>query len=176
MTRRDSVTGLLLYAGQGPLWLLGGLGAVLLVLAGCSSTSQQRAQAEDDSEVRRREIPTVGDRTSVGNAEMVPLGGVGIVTGLEGTGGDCAHDSYRSMLADTLRKQGVQNVNQVLTSPDNALVIIDALHAARRRKGRPDRRGGQAPARQQGHEPSRRRAAQVQAVQLRLRPQPPSGL
>jgi hypothetical protein len=109
------------------LWLLGGLGAVLLVLAGCSHSSQSRAQAEDDSEAHRYDVPTVGDRTTVGNATPVPLGGVGLVTGLEGSGGDCTHDDYRAMLADTLRKQGVRNVNEILNSPNNALVIIDAL-------------------------------------------------
>jgi flagellar basal body P-ring protein FlgI len=126
MTRRDTVTGLPPHAGHCPLWLLGGMGAILLVLAGCSHTAQQRGQAADESELYHAEIPTIGDRTTVGNAEPIPLGAVGLVTGLEGTGGDCAHDSYRSMLADNLRKEGVRNVQQLLNSPSTALVIVEA--------------------------------------------------
>ncbi len=127
MTRHESVAGLPAHAGHCPLWLLGAFGAVLLVLAGCSTTVQQRAQAEDETEVRRYDVPTVGDRTTVGNAEPVPLGGVGLVTGLEGTGGDCVHDSYRSMLADALRKEGVHNVNELLSSSSAALVIVEGF-------------------------------------------------
>jgi flagellar basal body P-ring protein FlgI len=125
MTRHDSVTGLPPGAGHCSLWLLGGLGAILLVLAGCSHSAQQRGQAADDSDAYRAEVPTIGDRTSVGNAEPIPLGGVGLVTGLEGTGGDCAHDSYRAMLAEDLRKQGFHNVNELLNSPSTALVIVE---------------------------------------------------
>jgi hypothetical protein len=127
MTRHDSVAGLPAHAGHCSLWLLGAFGAVLLVLAGCSTTAQQRAQAEDESEVHHYEMLTVGDRTTVGNAEAIPLGGVGLVTGLEGTGGDCPHDSYRSLLADTLRKQGIRKINELLNSPSSALVIVEGF-------------------------------------------------
>ena len=67
MTRHDSVTGLRACAGQYPLWILGGLGALLLVLAGCGQTSQHRAKAADEGrELSRYDIPTIGDRTTVG--------------------------------------------------------------------------------------------------------------
>jgi hypothetical protein len=126
MTRDDSIASLSWGASSTPRWLLGGLGAILLVLAGCSHTGQQRGQAADESDSARYEVPTVGERTTVGNAEPIPLGGVGLVTGLEGTGGDCTHDAYRSMLADHLRKQGVRNVSELLNSPTTALVIVEA--------------------------------------------------
>jgi hypothetical protein len=137
MTRPVSVSGLHEHPGHRPLWLLGGLGAVLLVLAGCSSSSQTRAQVEEESEVQRYGVATIGDRTTVGNALPIPLGGVGLVTGLEGTGGDCTHDSYRALLADKLRKQRVPDVNKVLVSSSNALVIIDALLPPGANKGDP---------------------------------------
>src|SRR5262249_4713804 len=113
--------------GQLPLWVWGCLGALLLVLAGCSPTSQSRAKSADEKELGRYDIATIGDRTSVGNAEPLNLGGVGLVEGLEGTGGDCPHDSYRSMLVEQLRKEGVTEISKLLSSPDCALVIIDAL-------------------------------------------------
>lgn len=127
MTRRASVTGLLACAGRCPLWLLGGLGAVLLVLAGCTTTKDLlRAQAEDDSEAHRYDMLTIGDYTQVGNAEPVQLGGVGLVEGLEGTGGDCNHDAYRAMLLDQLNKDRVPHASALLKSPECALVILEA--------------------------------------------------
>jgi hypothetical protein len=125
MTRCASVARPRPSPGPWPLWLLGGLGAVLLVLAGCATTGLQRGQVAEDGDARH-DVPTIGDRTSVGNAQPIPLGGVGLVTRLEGTGGDCAHDGYRGMLAEKLRKQGVTKVEEVLTSPENALVIVEA--------------------------------------------------
>jgi hypothetical protein len=136
MTRPDSVRGLCVGAGHCPLWLAA-LGAVLLVLAGCSHSSQSRAQVEDENDAQRYGVPTVGDRTTVGNAVPVPLGGVGLVTGLAGQGGDCPHDGYRTMLYDNLRKGGVRDVNKVLSSPDNAMVIVDALLPPGGNKGDP---------------------------------------
>ncbi|MFO0929309.1 MAG: flagellar basal body P-ring protein FlgI [Gemmataceae bacterium] len=126
MTRHADVRGLPVCAGHFPLWLLGGLGALALVLAGCGHTSQHRGKAEDEAELNRYDITTLGDKTTVGNADPIPLGGVGLVEGLEGTGGDCNHDSYRTMLADNLRKAREENVNELLRSPNHALVIVEA--------------------------------------------------
>lgn len=126
MTRHADVTGLPVCAGHFHLWLLGGLGALALVLAGCSHAGQHRGKAEDEAELNRYDVATVGDKTSVGNADPISLGGVGLVEGLEGTGGDCNHDSYRTMLADNLRKARVENVNELLRSPTHALVIVEA--------------------------------------------------
>src|SRR5262249_19053685 len=76
MNCHDRDVGLLGRAGRLPLWLLGALGAVLLVLAGCVTTSQQRGQAADEPETARYDLPTIGERTSVANAEPMMLGGV----------------------------------------------------------------------------------------------------
>jgi len=126
MTRHDSDPGLSPCAGRYPFWFLGCFGALLLVLAGCTPPSQLRAKAAEEGEGVHYDIPTIGDRTAIGNAEPMQLGGVGLVEGLEGTGGDCTHDSYRTRLADELRKQGVQNIPELLKSPDCALVIVEA--------------------------------------------------
>ncbi|NBO92082.1 MAG: hypothetical protein EBV06_07170 [Planctomycetia bacterium] len=72
------------------------------------------------------EVPVIGDRTLVGNAEPIRLGGVGLVEGLEGTGGDCNHDNYRAMLLNDLRKAGERSADKLLKSPDCALVIVEA--------------------------------------------------
>lgn len=127
MTRLASVTGLLARAGRCPLWVLALLGAALLVLAGCSNPAQKRAKAADDAEVTRYDVATVGDRTTVSNAEPIALGGVGLVEGLEGTGGDCTHDNYRAMLVTDLSKDHVKNPSGLLKDPSCALVIVEAM-------------------------------------------------
>src|SRR4051812_32922325 len=108
MDRRDSVWRLPGGAGRGPLCVLG---ALLLGLAGCMH-DQQQARLQSDDEGEHYEIRTVGDVTSVANPQPTPLGGVGLVVGLEGTGGEPAPGNYRTMLEDVLRKQGVHNVKE----------------------------------------------------------------
>jgi flagellar basal body P-ring protein FlgI len=128
MRHQESITRSPVVAGTSGLWLLGAVGAVTLVLAGCSLPTLSRGQADDESEVNRYDIATIGERTTVANAEPVSLGGVGLITDLEGTGGDCNADGYRTMLANELRRDRNENanVNEVLRSPNNALVIVEA--------------------------------------------------
>src|SRR5438874_12487811 len=76
--------------------------------AGCMH-QQTRLQSADEPEHERYDVKTVGDLTTVGNADNVSVAGVGLVVGLEGTGGGTAPDEYRTMLEDALRKQGVKN-------------------------------------------------------------------
>jgi hypothetical protein len=109
--------------------------AVLLGLAGCSHSQQTRAQAEDEAD--RYQVKTIGDITKVGNAEPVRLGGVGLVTGLEGTGGENPNDSFRSMLENDLRKARVKNIKELLASPNNAVVIVEAQLPPGVRQGDP---------------------------------------
>jgi hypothetical protein len=134
MTRLKGVTSLPLRAGRVPVMLAG---ALLLGLLGCSHNKLSRAKAEDESEKDRYPIRTIADVTSVGNAEPVRLGGVGLVVGLEGTGGPSPKDSYRSMLEHELQQQGVHHVKEVLSSLDNALVIVEAQLPPGVRRGDP---------------------------------------
>ncbi len=118
-------------AGQGMLAaVLLGLVAVL----GCTSF-QSRAQLED--EVEHYYVETIGDKTTVGNATPIPVGGVGLVFGLEGTGGDCPPDAYRSMLETDLQKDRVPKVKEVLTDPRHALVLVSGLIPPGAGKGDP---------------------------------------
>lgn len=124
MNRTDSVERRGRRRGRTAVWALG---AFLLGLVGCFPGGQQtRLQSEDESERERYGIKTVGDVTLVGNAEPIALGGVGLVTDLEGTGGDSPPDGYRAMLVDQLRKRGARKANEILSDPANALVIVTA--------------------------------------------------
>jgi hypothetical protein len=123
MNRGDSVGRPRLRAGRAPLWVLG---AALLGLVGCIHEQQARLQSDEENERDRYGVKTVGDWTVVGNAEPVALGGVGLVVGLEGTGGGTANDGYRAMLEDQMRKEGVKNVKEVLASSNHALVVVQA--------------------------------------------------
>jgi hypothetical protein len=115
------------------------LGTALLAcvgLAGCAH-QQARLQNEEETERDRYQVATIGEKTMVGNAEPVPVSGVGLVEGLEGTGGPAASDGYRGMLEDELQKQGEKNVKELLNSPakDTALVLVSALLPAGGRGG-----------------------------------------
>ena len=84
---------------------VGAPAALLLGLLGCMQNGQLRLHSEDDSEKDRySEVKTVGHVTAVSNAQPVQPGGVGLVVGLEGTGGPCAADGYRAMIQEDLRK------------------------------------------------------------------------
>ncbi len=82
-------------------------------------------------------LQTVGDVTTVGNADSLPLGGVGLVVGLEGTGGEPANDNYRTMLEEELTKEGVKDIKRELANPNHALVVVTALYPVGAAKGAP---------------------------------------
>src|SRR5687768_12867715 len=92
-----------------PLACFAALCAALFGLSGCGKAVQSRAVSEDDNEQVRYPIDTVGSKCTVGNAEPTPLGGVGLVEGLEGTGGPALQDGYRAMLERQLQLAHVKN-------------------------------------------------------------------
>ncbi|MCC6418453.1 MAG: flagellar basal body P-ring protein FlgI [Gemmataceae bacterium] len=116
-------------------WLLA---AVLLGPAGCTQI-QTRGQAPDGDETHfdLKEVQTIGDCTEVANPAPLQLSGVGLVTGLEGTGGGSPSGTFRSMLEADLLKKGVRNVRELLDAPDKALVLVTALVPPGARRGDP---------------------------------------
>lgn len=122
------------FAEQMAVWTV--LPVLLMGPAGCMH-QQTRLQSAEETERERYGLKTVGDITSVGNADPVSLAGVGLVVGLDGTGGDAPPDGYRSMLEDHLKKQGVKNVKEVLNSPNHAMVIVTAQIQPGTAKGDP---------------------------------------
>ncbi len=121
MVRREVVRRLPVRGGL----CAGGLLALVVTLLGCSHEQQTtRLQSGEEVERDHYDLKTIGDVISVGNAQPMQVGGVGLVVGLDGNGGDCPPDTYRSLLESDLHKQGVKNVKEVLTDPDNAMVLI----------------------------------------------------
>ena len=60
------------------------LGAVLLGLMGCAHQQTRLQSADENDRDKEPEIKTIGDITAVGNADPIPVSGVGLVYGLEG--------------------------------------------------------------------------------------------
>jgi hypothetical protein len=113
------------------------LAAILLGLAGCA-LPQTRGQAEDETDRDKEpDVKTVGGVTEVANVDPIPVSGVGLIVGLEGTGGGTPPGSWRELLEKDLKKHGIDNTKAVLTSPNNALVLVSAVIPAGVRKGDP---------------------------------------
>src|SRR5262249_38288115 len=113
------------------LWVLG---CVCFALVGCLHP-QTRLQSAEEPEQKDYEVKTIGEVTSVGNYAPLQVSGVGLVTGLDGTGGGAPPGYFKNMLEEQLRKQGVENTKQVLADPRNALVLVSAMVPPGARKG-----------------------------------------
>ena len=91
---------------------------------------------EKDKEFETKvETPMVGDYAGFANLNLVTLEGVGLVVGLDGTGGDPPPSSAREILADDMRRRGIDDPETILRSPNTALVIVRAYLPPMIRKG-----------------------------------------
>lgn len=112
--------------------------ASLTFAGGCvqmsSLTSAFNQVTPDQKLDKELDIGLVGDITEVGNGGFIQVSGVGLVTGLDGTGGT-PPGQYRTMLEQQLRKQKIDNARSLLDSPNNALVLVTAFLPAGVRRG-----------------------------------------
>ena len=81
------------------------------------------------------DTPLIGDYTNFAGLEPVVLEGVGLVVGLNGTGGDPAPSAFRTALMEDLKKNGLPNPNTILKRPDTALVLVRAFLPPLLKKG-----------------------------------------
>ena len=81
------------------------------------------------------DTPLIGDYTNFAGLEPVVLEGVGLVVGLNGTGGDPAPSAFRTKLMEDLKKNGLPNPNTILQRPDTALVLVRAYLPPLLKKG-----------------------------------------
>jgi len=89
----------------------------------------------DDDFETKIEVPMVGDYTTFTGLHRVVLEGVGLVVGLNGTGGDPPPSPEREALLDDMRRRNVKNAKEILRSPNTALVVVRAYLPPLARKG-----------------------------------------
>jgi hypothetical protein len=108
-------------------------GAVLLF--GCTH-QQTRLQSDDepDRDTKEVEVKTIGDISQVDGVFDIPVVGVGLVLGLEGTGGGVPPGNERTSLEDVLKKKGVTNIQELFNSKTTSLVRVSARVPAAARK------------------------------------------
>ena len=113
------------------------MGLVLMGLAGCIQPfahSKAETVVEKPKEV---EVKTIGKVASVENTAQVEVFGIGLVIGLDGTGGGAPPGPYRSVLEDQLPKLNkIDNVKQFLAAnaSSTSMVLISARIPAGARK------------------------------------------
>lgn len=108
-----------------PLLIVGGGWMLGDCLVG-STLSTVRLAAAEESYDTQVETPLVGDYTNFAGLSPVLLEGVGLVVGLPGTGGNPAPSMYRTALLEDMKKRAIRNPNEILQSPNTALVIVRA--------------------------------------------------
>jgi len=129
------------------VWLLSG---ITLFGAGCSEMNlmtpmlqhaslpanltpfgkkKEKESFADDFELETDEDlepPFLNEYVIVSGLNLVTLEGVGLVTGLDGTGGDPPPSQYRKRLLDDMRRRDIPNPNQIISSLSTALVVVRA--------------------------------------------------
>jgi hypothetical protein len=91
-----------------------------------------RSQNPDDDEEEDEfetsiDIPMVGEYVTFSGLNRVVLEGVGLVHGLNGTGGNPPPSPYRDLLMDDMRRRNVKDAKELLQSPNTALVVVRAF-------------------------------------------------
>ncbi|MGE3809704.1 MAG: flagellar basal body P-ring protein FlgI, partial [Gemmataceae bacterium] len=112
-------------------WLACGL----LALCGCAAPALRSQSPEDFAQVLESSTKLVGEVARPFGHTYVKVESVALVTGLDGTGGDPPPSPQRSALMHELQTIGVQNPNQLLASPNTALVLVRGFLAPGVEKG-----------------------------------------
>ena len=115
-----------------------GLGALswdMLSLTARDEESESDEDEFDDDFETKIEVPMVGDYTTFTGLHRVVLEGVGLVVGLNGTGGDPPPSPEREALLDDMRRRNVKNSKEILRSPNTALVVVRAYLPPLAKKG-----------------------------------------
>jgi hypothetical protein len=94
------------------------IGCAYLPLGKLSKEDIQRATFEPKA------VPLVGDLAVPSGLHPVTIEGIGLVTGLQGTGSDPRPSGLRQSLLATMRAKGVADPEAVLASRDTALVLV----------------------------------------------------
>lgn len=99
------------------------------------SPEDEKGDGFDDEFETKIEVPMVGDYTTFTGLHRVVLEGVGLVVGLNGTGGDPPPSPEREALLNEMRRHNVKKAKDIIRSPDTALVVVRAYLPALVKKG-----------------------------------------
>jgi hypothetical protein len=124
--------------------ILGLLAGSVIASTGCQTDTdkdknkvQSRSQSGEDALCELDASTTIGQKTSVGNTELISVSGIGLVYGLPGTGSSATPGTWRTMLENNLKKQSLSNLSQYLDDPSKStsLVLVSAKIPPGARKG-----------------------------------------
>lgn len=102
---------------------------VVLALVGCSSWTpwSVRSQSPEENEPKEPHTRLISDLAVPYGLHPVKVEGVGLVTGLRGTGSDPRPSPQRSQLMSEMQIRGVKSPEAVLASPNTALVVVRGI-------------------------------------------------
>src|SRR4051812_832490 len=101
-------------------WVRGALvAATALALVGASSAKKKRREPPPP-----KVEETVADLADIRSMGETKLEGVGLVVGLDGTGGDPPQSYYREKLINDMRKAGVEGPDKLLADPHVSMVLV----------------------------------------------------
>jgi hypothetical protein len=110
------------------------LAGVTIAHAGCLGKDQTtRSQLDDGGD--KPAVHTVGDASEFQTTGAIPVSGIGLVVGLDGTGGGAPPGAYRQMAEEYLKRNKIENPKEWLDHPNNALVLVSAEVPAGSRRG-----------------------------------------
>ena len=99
--------------------------ATLVVTAGCAtSLFRDRKPEAALEEITEEGTPLVADYAHPYGLNYVKVEAVALVTGLNGTGEDPPQSPQRAALLDEMARRQIEKPNEVLASPDTALVLL----------------------------------------------------
>ena len=88
-----------------------------------SKKNKKRDKEEDNDFGNHIDTPLLLEYMSVQGNTMIVLRGVGLVTGLNGTGGDPSPSALRTQLQNEMNRRGVKDSKKILASRDTAMVV-----------------------------------------------------
>ena len=98
-------------------------------------TAKEKFEDGDDEIGTQIKTPLLSEYISVQGNTVITLRGVGLVTGLNRTGGDPAPSALRTQLQNEMSRRDVKDAKHILASQDTALVVVTTYLPAMVRKG-----------------------------------------
>jgi flagellar basal body P-ring protein FlgI len=83
-----------------------------------------RSQSPEEDSSAAKKVRLIGDLASTFGTHSARVHGVGLVTGLRGTGSDPVPSPQRSVLLAEMQRRGVEHPGRVLRSRDTSLVVL----------------------------------------------------